>query len=69
MLGWIVLTLAGLAYFLNEALRAPVIEQDESDGGAAASPDHASPPVSEPDAVPQQRPVHDTSDQNDAPRI
>jgi hypothetical protein len=41
MLGWMIVTLACIGYFLNEALRAPVIE-DGAEGSPEKSIDESS---------------------------
>ena len=39
MLGWMIVLLVCIGYFLNEAWRAPIIEDDESDCASEAPPD------------------------------
>ena len=46
MLGWMIVLLVCIGYFLNEARRAPVIEDDASDDAdeALSNRSHAPPP-------------------------
>lgn len=63
MLGWAIMTLACVGYFLNEALSAPIIEDDGSDTVQAPRHDSSDPALSGLTAAPQALPSHSASDQ------
>ncbi|MGH1587941.1 hypothetical protein ACRBEV_05780 [Methylobacterium phyllosphaerae] len=63
MLGWVILTLACIGYFLHEALRAPVIEDEEPNSAAAVSPDHSDPVEPEAQSSQHHEPARRDPDQ------
>jgi hypothetical protein len=63
MLGWAILMLACIGYFLNEALRAPVIETDEADAEQDRRNDPPDPPEPTEQTASQYRPVGRAMDQ------
>jgi hypothetical protein len=63
MLGWAIMTLACVGYFLNEALSAPIIEDDGSDTVQAPRQGPSEPALPGLTAAPQPLPTHGASDQ------
>lgn len=63
MLWWVIVLLACLGYFLNEARRAPIIEDDASDDASEAPPDDSDANRPKPPAASRPKPHRDSGDQ------
>ena len=63
MLGWMIPTLICIAYFLSEARRAPIIEDDVLGSGDDEAGDRLVSPSAEPKIVEQKLLKHSGTDQ------